>query len=191
MRGSKRVPGLQITKNGAAEIDLWCARGKGHAVVIENQITIVPVSMQDNQCPADRLRVDEDLLNNLTAVTTWRWDGQLLVSGRAGSPLRFPIRIIRTGRNAAVVARRSTRTMSGTKRIALIGAGIGGLTAARALALRGFEVRVFEQSDELKEVGAGIQVAPNSDQGSARARPRAAIESRRLSAAIGRGARLG
>jgi salicylate hydroxylase len=52
--------------------------------------------------------------------------------------------------------------MSGTKRVALIGAGIGGLTAARALALRGFEVRVFEQSDELKEVGAGIQVAPNS-----------------------------
>jgi salicylate hydroxylase len=52
--------------------------------------------------------------------------------------------------------------MSGKKRIALIGAGIGGLTAARALALRGFEVRVFEQSDELKEVGAGIQVAPNS-----------------------------
>ncbi|MES1155598.1 MAG: FAD-dependent monooxygenase, partial [Pseudorhodoplanes sp.] len=39
---------------------------------------------------------------------------------------------------------------------------IGGLTAARALALRGFEVRVFEQSDELKEVGAGVQVTPNS-----------------------------
>ena len=52
--------------------------------------------------------------------------------------------------------------MSGTKRIALIGAGIGGLAAARALALRGFEVRVFEQSDELKEVGAGVQVTPNS-----------------------------
>ncbi len=52
--------------------------------------------------------------------------------------------------------------MTGRKRVALIGAGIGGLTAARALALRGFEVRVFEQSDELKEVGAGIQVAPNS-----------------------------
>ena len=52
--------------------------------------------------------------------------------------------------------------MSGTQRIALIGAGIGGLTAARALALRGFEARVFEQSDELKEVGAGVQVTPNS-----------------------------
>ena len=52
--------------------------------------------------------------------------------------------------------------MIGKRRIALIGGGIGGLAAARALALRGFEVRVFEQSDELKEVGAGIQVAPNS-----------------------------
>ncbi|MES1156084.1 MAG: NAD(P)-binding protein, partial [Pseudorhodoplanes sp.] len=50
--------------------------------------------------------------------------------------------------------------MSGTLRIALIGGGIGGLTAARALALRGFEVRVFEQSDELTEVGAGVQVTP-------------------------------
>ncbi|HKY88227.1 MAG TPA: META domain-containing protein [Pseudorhodoplanes sp.] len=88
MRGSKRVPGLQITRTGAAEIDLWCASGKGHAVIIDNQITIVPISMQDNQCPADRLRADEDLLNNLTAVTAWRWDGQLLVLV-GPRPLRF------------------------------------------------------------------------------------------------------
>jgi hypothetical protein len=88
MRGSKRVPGLQITRTGAAEIDLWCASGKGHAVIIEDQITIVPISMQDNQCPADRLRMDEDLLNNLTAVTSWRWDGQLLVLV-GPRPLRF------------------------------------------------------------------------------------------------------
>ena len=88
MRGSKRVPGLQITKNGAAEIDLWCVSGKGHAVIIENQITIVPISMQDNQCPVDRLRADEDLLGQLTAVTSWRWDGQLLVL-IGPKPLRF------------------------------------------------------------------------------------------------------
>lgn len=88
VRGSKRVPGLQITKTGAAEIDLWCASGKGHAVIIDNQITIVPLSMQDNQCPADRLRMDEELLNTLTQVTTWRWDGQLLVLV-GPRPLRF------------------------------------------------------------------------------------------------------
>lgn len=88
MRGSKRVPGLQITKAGAAEIDLWCTSGKGHAVIVENQITIVPISMQDNQCPADRLRADEELLNHLTAVTNWRWEGQLLVL-TGPKPLRF------------------------------------------------------------------------------------------------------
>lgn len=88
VRGSKRVPGLQITRTGAAEIDLWCASGKGHAVIIEDQITIVPLFMQDNQCPADRLRMDEDMLNTLTAVTTWRWDGQLLVLV-GPRPLRF------------------------------------------------------------------------------------------------------
>lgn len=79
VRGSKRVPGLQISEKGAVEIDLWCVSGKAHAVIIEKQITIVPISMQDNQCPADRLRMDEELLNKLTQVTAWRWEGQLLV----------------------------------------------------------------------------------------------------------------
>ena len=78
-RGSKRVPGLQISEKGAVEIDLWCVSGKAHAVIIEKQITIVPISMQDNQCPADRLRMDEELLSKLTQVTAWRWEGQLLV----------------------------------------------------------------------------------------------------------------
>ncbi len=41
------------------------------------------------------------------------------------------------------------------------GGGIGGLAAAHALAAKGFAVRVFEQSDEFREVGAGIQLGPN------------------------------
>ncbi|WP_088625392.1 FAD-dependent monooxygenase [Oceanicola sp. 22II-s10i] len=51
-------------------------------------------------------------------------------------------------------------SLSGTH-IAIIGAGIGGLAAARALALRGAEVRVLEQAAEIREVGAGLQVSPN------------------------------
>src|SRR5262245_31934043 len=47
-------------------------------------------------------------------------------------------------------------------RIALIGGGIGGLVAAIALRQRGFEPVVFEQTNELKEIGAGIQLTPNS-----------------------------
>lgn len=41
------------------------------------------------------------------------------------------------------------------------GGGIGGLAAAHALAAGGFPVRVFEQSEEFREVGAGIQLGPN------------------------------
>ena len=45
--------------------------------------------------------------------------------------------------------------------IAIIGAGIGGLAAALALRLRGADVKVFEQSEALGEVGAGLQISPN------------------------------
>jgi salicylate hydroxylase len=44
----------------------------------------------------------------------------------------------------------------------IAGAGIGGLTAAIALAQRGVGVRVFEQAAELGEVGAGLQLSPNA-----------------------------
>lgn len=45
--------------------------------------------------------------------------------------------------------------------IAIVGAGIGGLAAATALAQRRARVRVYEQAAALAEVGAGLQVAPN------------------------------
>lgn len=45
--------------------------------------------------------------------------------------------------------------------ITIIGAGIGGLAAATALAQRGADVRVLEQAPEISEVGAGLQISPN------------------------------
>lgn len=45
--------------------------------------------------------------------------------------------------------------------ITVIGAGIGGLAVSQALALRGARVRVLEQADAIREVGAGIQISPN------------------------------
>ena len=47
-------------------------------------------------------------------------------------------------------------------RIIIVGAGLGGLAAAVALVRKGHSVRVFEQAPELGEVGAGIQIPPNS-----------------------------
>jgi salicylate hydroxylase len=46
--------------------------------------------------------------------------------------------------------------------VAIIGAGLGGLTCALALARAGRAVTVYEQAPELAEVGAGITLSPNS-----------------------------
>jgi salicylate hydroxylase len=46
-------------------------------------------------------------------------------------------------------------------RIAIVGGGLGGLAAALFLRKAGLEATVYEQSPELREVGAGIVVAPN------------------------------
>ncbi|HEU4623732.1 MAG TPA: FAD-dependent monooxygenase [Steroidobacteraceae bacterium] len=46
-------------------------------------------------------------------------------------------------------------------RIGIVGAGIGGLVAGLALARRGFDVAIYEQTRALKEVGAGLQISAN------------------------------
>src|SRR5262249_50021061 len=48
------------------------------------------------------------------------------------------------------------------KRIAIVGGGIGGMTAAAALHQRGFEVAVYERAASLGEVGFGLQLGPNA-----------------------------
>ncbi|WGD55787.1 FAD-dependent monooxygenase [Bradyrhizobium sp. CB1650] len=52
--------------------------------------------------------------------------------------------------------------MALSRTIAIAGAGIGGLTAALALAARGFRVVVLEKAERLEEVGAGLQLSPNA-----------------------------
>src|SRR5436305_13232922 len=46
-------------------------------------------------------------------------------------------------------------------RVAIVGAGIGGLAAANAFLQRGIDAIVFEQASTLSEVGAGIALQPN------------------------------
>lgn len=50
------------------------------------------------------------------------------------------------------------------KNIDIIGAGIGGLTTAIALQKKGFNIRIFEQADKVKPIGAGIILASNAMQ---------------------------
>ncbi|HAO40339.1 MAG TPA: monooxygenase, partial [Afipia sp.] len=45
--------------------------------------------------------------------------------------------------------------MADSRTIVVAGAGIGGLTAALALAARGFRVIILERAEKLQEAGAG------------------------------------
>lgn len=51
--------------------------------------------------------------------------------------------------------------ISKDKKIAIAGAGIGGLAAGLALLRQGIDVDIYEQVTQLKEVGAGVQISPN------------------------------
>ncbi|MBN9486125.1 MAG: FAD-dependent monooxygenase [Alphaproteobacteria bacterium] len=47
-------------------------------------------------------------------------------------------------------------------RVAIIGGGIGGLSAALHLLKAGLDVHVYEQAARITEIGAGIQISPNA-----------------------------
>lgn len=47
-------------------------------------------------------------------------------------------------------------------KIAIVGGGIGGLTAALALSQSSHEITVFERSAGIREIGAGVQISPNA-----------------------------
>jgi len=49
-----------------------------------------------------------------------------------------------------------------SRNVIIAGAGLGGLTAALALAQRGFRAVVLDQASALEETGAGIQLSPNA-----------------------------
>jgi hypothetical protein len=73
MRGSKRIPMLEIAENGAASIDLWCASARAQAVVADNAISISPADLQATQCGPDRQTRDTELLAAVTATSSSFW----------------------------------------------------------------------------------------------------------------------
>jgi len=90
MKGSKRVPSLDIAENGLAEIDLWCNSVKGQMVVAGDTITIITGAKTDRSCPPERMRGDEEVLAALNEVTNWRLEGDILVLTGART-LRFRV----------------------------------------------------------------------------------------------------
>jgi heat shock protein HslJ len=90
MRGSKRIPVLDIAANGTAEIDLWCNSVKAQLIVAANTITIITGNKTARQCPPDRARADDELLDALNQATNWQMEeGALVLTG--GKTLRFRV----------------------------------------------------------------------------------------------------
>jgi len=88
MRGTKRVPVLAVSADGSAQIDLWCKRGQGRAVIAGDTITIILGAMNEEPCTPERARADEDMIAALTDVTNWSVRGDILTLAGA-KPLRF------------------------------------------------------------------------------------------------------
>ncbi len=79
MKGSKRVPVLEIESNGQASFDLWCNKVAAQLIVVENTITILLGAESERQCEPERMQADADLKMTLQQVANWRRDGDLLV----------------------------------------------------------------------------------------------------------------
>lgn len=90
MRGSKKIPVLDIGQDGTADIDLWCNTVKARLVIAANTVTIITGEVSARQCPPDRARADSELLTALNEVTNWRMEHETLVF-TGGRTLRFRV----------------------------------------------------------------------------------------------------
>jgi heat shock protein HslJ len=79
MRGSKRVPMLNIRPDGGVVIDLWCNSVEGQLVVAADTITVLTGAKTDHSCSPERERGDQEMLSALEQVTTWRREGDTVV----------------------------------------------------------------------------------------------------------------
>lgn len=88
MRGGKRVPVLSVAANGEAQIDLWCKRGTGQAVMAGDTVTIIIRTMNDEPCTPERAQADDEMIAALSQVTNWSRRGDV-VTLTGGTTLRF------------------------------------------------------------------------------------------------------
>jgi heat shock protein HslJ len=88
MKGSKRVPILEIGSKGEASISLWCNTAPAQLVVVDATITILLGAPTRQQCEPERMQADEDLVQALQQVGSWQREDDLLVL-EGERPLRF------------------------------------------------------------------------------------------------------
>jgi len=77
--GSKRVPMLEITRDGRAVIDLWCRSGEGRVKLEDDMIEFTLGAMREEGCTPERTQRDEAMVAALEKVANWRIEDDVLV----------------------------------------------------------------------------------------------------------------
>ena len=88
MKGSKRIPVIEVGTRGEARIDLWCNTIQAQLVVVDDTVTILTGQKTEGQCDPERMRADEDMIAALEQVTNWQLAGDVLTL-RGAKNLRF------------------------------------------------------------------------------------------------------
>jgi heat shock protein HslJ len=77
--GSKRVPMLEIMRDGRAVIDLWCRSGDGRVKLKDDMIELTLGAMREEGCTPERSQRDEAMVAALEKLTSWRLEDDVLV----------------------------------------------------------------------------------------------------------------
>jgi heat shock protein HslJ len=88
LKGSKRVPYVEIDANGSALIDMWCDSVRSQFVIAADTVTVLIGQKTQRSCTPEQARADGELLDALQQATNWKRDGDgvILIGARQ---LRF------------------------------------------------------------------------------------------------------
>jgi heat shock protein HslJ len=90
MRGSKRIPNMDIERGGKIAVEMWCNRVEGQVVVADDTITVMTGPPTERSCSLERTEADAEFLAALSEVTNWRRAGDF-VSLIGPKMLRFRV----------------------------------------------------------------------------------------------------
>src|SRR5215813_5696020 len=76
--GSKRVPMLEITRDGRAVVDLWCRSGEARVKLEDDMIEFTLGAMREEGCTPERTQRDEALAAALGKVMNWSMEDDVL-----------------------------------------------------------------------------------------------------------------
>src|SRR3954469_20795044 len=88
MKGSKRIPMIEVMRRGDTKIDLWCNSVRAQVVIVDDTVTIISGTKSTESCVPERARADEELLGTLADVTHWQRSGDVLTL-RGPKSLKF------------------------------------------------------------------------------------------------------